>query len=133
MAFFMNAAPDRYVRVTLSQLRSANLHQLESALDPSIAVPEEIASSPDGLITGFSEWAGSYGKSNLSIGWDWGLVGGSLVVLNPAEIRTNILLINDQGYDESRLFTRMQLLQLIESLPWRDDAMKMILAGGHKP
>ena len=133
MAFFMNAAPDGYVRITLSQLRSANLHQLESALDPSIAVPEEIASSPDDVITGFSEWAGSYGKLNLSIGWDWGLVAGALVVLNPGEIRTNILLINDQGYDESRLFTRMRIVELIESLPWRDHAMQLILAGGHKP
>jgi hypothetical protein len=130
---FIDAARDGYVRITLAQLHSMELHHLESALDASIALPGGIVeSSPGDIVTGFSEWVGSYGTLNLSIAWDWGLVRNALVILNPAEIRTNIRLINEQGYDESALFTRMQLLQRIELLPWREDAMQKILAEGDK-
>jgi hypothetical protein len=132
---FIDAAPDGYVRISLSALHSANLHHLESAIDASIAVPQGLVqSSPGDVITGLTEWAGSYGTLNLSVGWDWGLVRNLLVVLNPAEIRTNIRLINEQGYDESPLFTRIQILQRIELLPWREeDAIQKILGRGHKP
>ena len=130
---FIDRAPDGYVRITASLLYSLNLHHRESAVDASIAIPKGIVeSSPGDVITGFTEWAGAHGASNLSIGWDWGLVRDLLVVLNPAEIRTNIQLISEQGYDESPLFTRIQILQRIERLPWREDAMQKILAGGYK-
>lgn len=131
---FIDAAPDGYVRITVSQLHSLDLRHLDSAADASIAIPPgTVESSPGDIITGFTEWAGSHGKLTVSIGWDWGLVRNMLVVLNPAEIRTNIRLISERGYDESPLFTRIQILQRIELLPWREeDAIQKILAQGHQ-
>jgi hypothetical protein len=130
---FFDAAPDGYVRLTLAQLHSAELHHLESELDPTIAVPEEAVQPSADLVTGFTEWTGTHGKLKLSIGWDWGLVRDVLVLVNPAEIRTNIKLISDQGYDESPLFTRLQLVQRIERLPWREEpAIRKLLEQARK-
>ena len=126
-----DAAPDGYLRITVGVLHSLELSYLDSAIDPSIAVPAGMEYAPGEMITGYSEWAGSHGKSTVSIGWDWGLVRELLVVLNPAEIRTNLLLVNEQGYDESPLFSRVQILQRIELLPWREDAMEKIRAAGY--
>jgi hypothetical protein len=126
---FRDATPDGYVRITRALLHSIALHHLESGLDPTIALADEAVQPAPDLMTGFTEWTGAHGKLKLSIGWDWGLVRDVLVVVNPAEIRTNIKLISDQGYDESPMFTRIELLQRIERLPWREEpAIRKLLA-----
>lgn len=111
-------SPDGYVRISISGLAEVRLTHLVSEKDMSIAVPPGM--DPGGAPTGITEWVGSYAGMTLSLGWDWGMLQGVLVVLNPNEIRTNILLLSDEGRALQPAVARIRLLDRIESLPWRE-------------
>jgi hypothetical protein len=55
------------------------------------------------------------------------VVEGMVVVLNPAEIRTNISLVAADSRVEPLGRTRIHLLEWIESLPWRTTAIDPLL------
>jgi hypothetical protein len=112
-----NECHDGYVRIPTSALQTVKLRHFVSEKDLSIAVPEGTA--PAGTITGFTEWVGSRQELTISVGWDWGVVQGVVVLLSPNEIRTNIQLINDDGRPEPEAIAKIRLLDWIESLPWR--------------
>jgi hypothetical protein len=78
-------------------------------------------------ITGHTEWIGAWHGEPISIGWDWAVVGGVVIVLNPNEMRTNIRLVTDTGGDEPLSLTKIRLLHWIESIPWRESAIKSLL------
>jgi hypothetical protein len=121
--------PDGYVRVSRSELAAVSFRQLASAIDLSIAVPEGFEGIlPNDVLTGYTEWAGTWQRVELSIGWDWGVVGNAVVILNPAQIRTNILLVTEGGLAEAPLLARAHLLERIEELPWRELLTNEVIA-----
>lgn len=83
------------------------------------------------IITGTTEWAGSWRNETISVGWDWGVVDGVVVVLSQNEIRTNILLISENHHPEPAVIGKLHLFCWIESLPWRKVAVNNLLAGDH--
>lgn len=108
------------VQITMSALPSIQPYHIHSAIDLSIAVPEDMLDPlPPDVVTGFSEWAADWPGGAMSIGWDWGVIDDFIVVVNPTEIRTNIELIDDNGVTQSAVRARVKLLEWIESLPWR--------------
>jgi hypothetical protein len=112
-----------YVPIPKSDLAQLRIHHVRSAIDMSIAVPEELAAACGRVLSGYTEWVGEWQGAQVSIGWDWGCVQGQIVFLNPTEIRTNIQLLAADGSVQSALLTRMQLHEWLESLPWRDGAV----------
>jgi hypothetical protein len=114
---------DGYVRIPTPELAALQLRHLMSERDQTIAV----ASGPQPSITGFTEWVGEWADSSVSVGWDWGVVQGVIVVIDPAEIRTNILLISEDQRAEPRDLAKIHLLHWIESLPWRETAIQQLL------
>jgi hypothetical protein len=113
-----NEIHDGYVRIPTSALPKVKLRHFVSEKDLSIAVPEGTV-APAGTITGFTEWVGSRQELTISVGWDWGVVHGVVVLLRPNEIRTNIQLIGEDGRPEPPAIAKIRLLDWIESLPWR--------------
>ena len=116
---------DGYARIPTSALSTIRLTHLVSERDLSIALPEGAGAT----LTGFTEWVGSWCGMTLSVGWDWAVVEGALVVLNPKEIRTNIQLISEAGEPEPAELARIRLLHWIESVPWREIIETRVLAG----
>lgn len=113
--------PDGYVRLSRSELAAVPFRHLVSAIDLSIAVPEGFAGAvPNDALTGYTEWAGTWRLVELSLGWDWGVVGNAVIILNPAQIRTNIKLMAEDGLAEAPLLARTHILERIETLPWRE-------------
>jgi len=106
---------DRYVRISLPALQGIRLYHVFSDLDQSIATP---AMAADQVPTGYTEWAGDWDGSPVSVGWDWAVVGGAIVLINPLEIRTNIAILSPQGASESPMRTRLHLQEWIEGLNW---------------
>ncbi len=121
---------DGYVHILKSALPTIPVHHVASAIDMSIAVPSGIDSVPQDVVTGYTEWAGTWCDAEISVGWDWGIVRTVIVVLNPSEIRTNIQLVTEDGFVEPLMLTRIHLLDWIESLPWRNTAIKNLLQQG---
>jgi hypothetical protein len=120
-----NGTWDRYVRIPTSSLDSIELRHLESAKDMTIA--SEDGALDETTITGLTEWTGAWHGEPISIGWDWAVVGGVVIVLNPNEIRTNIRLVTNSGSDEPSALNKIRLLHWIESIPWREIAIKNLL------
>jgi hypothetical protein len=106
-----------YVLLPTSALASLRLWHLLSELDSSIAFQNDARAPVN--VTGYTEWVGSWCHRRLSLGWDWGVVQGLVVVLNPMEIRTNIRLLSADARVEEPEIARIHLLDWIESAPWR--------------
>jgi len=116
---------DRYVRIPTSELAFAQLRHLTSERDNSIAVPQ---AAPGGTpITGITEWVGTWRSQTVSVGWDWGIVDGLVVLLSQNEIRTNIQLISADGQPVQPCVAQIHLFHWIESLPWREVAVNPLL------
>jgi hypothetical protein len=101
------------------------LRHLVSEKDSSIAVP---GGMPMGTaITGITEWVGSWRTETVSVGWDWGVVDGLVVLLCQKEIRTNIQLVSQDQSPISAAIAQIHLFHWIESLPWRELAVDELL------
>jgi Domain of unknown function (DUF4902) len=120
--------PDGYVRLSKLELRALRMYHLASEIDASIGLPGYLdRREPSGLITGFTEWAGMWDERAISIGWDWGVVKSVIVMLNPSEIRTNVQVVDENGF-AAPLLTRIYLLEKIETLPWADTEIPVLIA-----
>jgi len=117
---------DGYVRIPTSALCGVELRHLLSNKDMSIAVLADART--EGTVTGYTEWVGSWHDLPVSVGWDWAVVQGIIVLLNPNEIRTNIQLLTSDCQPELPALARIHLLHWIESLPWREAAIEDLLA-----
>jgi Domain of unknown function (DUF4902) len=112
-------APDAYVRIRETELRELRVEHLASAVDPSIAVPREMAAQSAEVITGYTEWEGTWRGTGVTLGWDWALLRGRVRLLSVAEIRTNIQVVSRDGTVRSPDASRGLLARWIETLPWR--------------
>jgi hypothetical protein len=121
----MGKHSDFYVKIPLAELSAVQIRQLLSEKDGSIAVPEGTSGAT--AITGITEWVGSWHSETVTVGWDWGVVDGLVVLLNPQEIRTNIQLIAADERPLPAKVAQMHLFHWIESLPWREVAVNNVL------
>lgn len=121
-------ADDGYVRVPTSELPTIQLRHLMSEKDLSITGPDGFAAT---VITGITEWVGSWRNETISVGWDWGVVDGVVVMLTHNEIRTNIQLISESRRPESPTIGKIHLFHWIETLPWREVAINDLLTDDH--
>jgi hypothetical protein len=119
--------PDWYVRIPKAELPKVQLEHLSSAIDLSIGIPPGFAPAASDVLTGYTEWAGSWRGRDISVGWDWALLAGVIVVLSPATIRTNVRVIMEDGLLAPSMLTRIVLFEWIETLPWRDPAVVELL------
>jgi hypothetical protein len=115
------ASADRYVRIPTDALPTVTLRHLMSERDPTIAAPEDLSASL--TITGFTEWVGTWGNDVISVGWDWGVVDGIVVLLSQKEIRTNICLVAQDQSPVPAAVAQIHLFHWIESIPWRESAV----------
>ena len=115
---------DGYVPIPATLLGTLTLRHLISEIDLSIGVPENV---PENSVTGFTEWAGMWRDTEITIGWDWGVVRDAIIVLNPGEIRSNVRVLLEDGQRAPALLNRMRIFEYIETLPWRDIAIEPLL------
>ncbi len=112
---------DGRVWLPVSALPTTTLRHLISGADPSITAVD-MAEKP--VITGFTEWVGTWNNKTITVGWDWGVVSGAIVLLNPKEIRSNVVLVSDERNPLPAERSRAKMLQWIDSLPWREGAIR---------
>jgi hypothetical protein len=114
-----------YVWLPTSELASIRLRHLVSEKDPTIGVLGDEAGGV--TVTGITEWVGTWCNDTLTVGWDWGVLRGAVVILNATEIRTNIQLLAADNNPEAPAVARIHLLEWVESHPWREDAIYNLL------
>jgi hypothetical protein len=109
----------------MDALSSVRLRHLVSEQDGSIAAPAHMREKMQ--ITGITEWVGSWGDQTVSVGWDWGVVDGIIVLLSQKEIRTNIQLVTQDESPVEPCIAQIHLFHWIESMPWREVAVNNFL------
>ena len=74
---------------------------------------------PDAANAGMVEFQGAYGNTVVTLGWDWvQLETGQVVPLVQGGPRTNLQLLDPQGYDIPGPAHEEALWQLVANLPW---------------
>jgi hypothetical protein len=118
------ASSDRYVRIPTSALSGVQLRHLASEKDNTVALSAGMSSR---AVTGITEWIGSWRHQTISVGWDWGVVDGVIVLLSQKEIRTNIQLVTQDEGPVPQPLAQIHLFYWIESIPWRETAVNELL------
>lgn len=76
---------------------------------------------------GFTEWTGVQDGHSISLGWDWiRLDDGALVEHFDCPVRTNVMILDDKGYDLGHERSTIILQEKIRALAWQGD-----VAGAH--
>lgn len=110
------ASSDYRVRLRASELRGLCFTHVLSMPDPSVqadAVHAGLASS----LGGFTEWQATHARGAITLGWDWVLLDDGPAILRSVAPRTNLMLLDAQGYDVCD--GDAAHLALVESLPWK--------------
>lgn len=99
---------DLYVRVTKDEL-------LELQLEHHLTEP---ASAFDGQATGYTEWTGSTRGQLVSVACFWrAYADGSVLSTDPMDVSTNLMLIDNMGYDAGHRRTGEVLLGMLRHMP----------------
>lgn len=117
---FRAHSKDCYVRVSPAVLLGLPLQHLHTEEDPSVLADAAAALGSRAAGAGFTEWAGqdAAGRS-FSIGWDWALSNGHLCMLGTVPPRSNVMLLDEKGYDLPQGESQRRLTALINELPWK--------------
>ncbi len=111
---------DYYVRLSAAALLSLPLAHVESAVDSDDGAPLCQGESASLLpcIRGYTEWVGLT-QSQVSIGWDWTLTGAGELTLDRHSIRTNVMLVDEQGTDCGQQLTVEAVIRAIARCDWQ--------------
>jgi len=102
---------DMYIRMTQDQLRTLQLGHLYSDVTPE---------SSDSMRKGISEWSGILCSQVVSMAWDWNLLDdGAVVIPRDAVLSTNIMVLDDAGYDISLAHRDALCLCKVATINWR--------------
>ena len=115
------------VRIPELGLAELRIEHLSSAIDMSIGLPAQLAHLSADIVTGYTEWTGRWCGVAVSIGWDWAVVRGEVILLNAAEIRTNIRLIAADGSTRSSHVERGYIARWLKTLPWSTGPIQELL------
>ena len=107
---------DAYIRIRLVALKAIVPSHLQSGVDP---VPELSRLEAVAAATGFTEWVADASRT-LSLGWDWSFDPLTRQLLaNWQTLRTNVMLVGDDGADLGREQTRRGIVEWMASTDWQ--------------
>lgn len=119
------ATPDGYLRMRLADLQPLDFEHLLSYHDAGLCA-ELLALGMPARLAGFTEWA-SVSTPAVSLAWGWYVASRSrAVLLAPDGVRSNVMLIDAQGYDLGPKRTSELLHAWLHGLPWRSDVAMAI-------
>lgn len=82
---------------------------------------------------GFTEWCGTHHGLNVSFSWDWTrLDDGTMSENFDYPLRTNLMLVNDKGYDIGRMETDTVVMGFIKQYPWKEVVSLALNDRGHE-
>ena len=119
-------SPDGRVRLKASALRTIVLEHVCTVQD--LAVLDDLGPAQcSARAGGITEWQGRHDGRVLSLGWDWvWLDDGALVAPRTAPPRSNLMLLDPQGYDTHPAELDEALRALINRLAWQETARRAL-------
>jgi hypothetical protein len=109
---------DMYIRLQKHELHQLKLIHLYS---------EVFITEFTQPISGSTEWSSFYREVTISMGWDWVLKNdGVPLYLAPKTLLSNIMLVNEKGYDLGHDTTSKICEQVLDCTPWRRIVMAIV-------
>jgi len=69
---------------------------------------------------GFTEWTTQTENALVTVSWDWvRLSNGTIVQPSPRMVFSNVMLLDDYGFDQGADLTEATLLHVIDRIDWR--------------
>jgi hypothetical protein len=115
--------PDFYVRQNVQQLFGLKLELLHAQLD-EYSDPIELDDIA-GECLGYAEWVGG-GTPVVSIGWDWVSAPEGSIRLLADSLRTNLMLVDEQGQDLGAEVTAAWILRRVSDMPWQQRVLAFL-------
>lgn len=117
---------DGYIRMTLAQLQTLELHHLITGLDEDAPAPAGDAALST-VITGYTEWI-TPGQPAITLGWDWQmeLHGAQLGLRRLGEPRGNVMLLDGNQNDLGQQASARLLAILVDGLDWQPAALRHV-------
>jgi hypothetical protein len=112
------ATPDRLVRLFPRELAEIVFQHLHTLQDEGVLLD----AGPGARRAGITEWQGLHRDRLVSLGWDWCEVHDGLRRLPVVPPRTNLRLVDAQGYDLPLTEEALLLARHIDGLAWQDAA-----------
>ncbi|MCJ0765289.1 DUF4902 domain-containing protein [Variovorax terrae] len=111
---------DYRVRIGRQALEASNFAHLHTGCDRAAWIDNAGRPGQRPAFSGFTEWSGTVGQTILSLGWDWLSWDGKAICTSPFDgPRSNIMVIDAQGYDLDVPACEQHLRALIDRLAWR--------------
>lgn len=118
---------DYYVRLSSHALGGIAFEHLHSAHDDAVLDDALQAHGGEAVWAGSTEWQCQDAAAPLSLAWDWMVqADGQVRLLHVVPPRTNLQVIDPQGYDLPQAQVIPHLLDLIESLPWQSKVLQAL-------
>jgi len=89
-------------------------HILTECVDESLTG----VSAPADTRRGVTEWEGSIDNCLVSLAWDWKATHDGHLQVLPLPVRTNLMLLDEHGYDVGHDATSVALLRYLETSSW---------------
>lgn len=124
----MRIASNGLIRLSIEELLSTPITHLVSGVDVEDC-PKLSTCGKTTSISGYTEW-GATQAPIISIGWDWYLQvtpSGSLWT-RVGLPSSNVMLIEETGYDVGWERSRDILAMIVDALPWREQVPQMVVA-----
>jgi hypothetical protein len=115
-----SASSDGYVRVPEFMLGRLTLVHISSGIDEGL-LADLRADAIDALDAGYTEWQGAIHPltSQVSVGWDWYIDGGSGAFLIAwGDVRSNLMGVDRSGADLGMVRTARALAHRLMDLNW---------------
>ena len=109
------------VRVTAKQFLQLPWEHLFTTID-GVVLNDAPANA---LIAGSTEWAAPFMNRKVSIGWDWYCTdfASAPVLLTAVRPRSNVMLLDAKGYDQSDDVASGMIFQCLAADFWHADVM----------
>lgn len=123
-------SPDYLLRLTRAELDALALSQMYTVEEPSVLADAGLEPSA-GLRGGYTEWQGALAGRVVSLAWDWiQLADGALQPVAAVAPRTNVRLLDGQGYDSTPGVECEALWAFIASIDWQTHIAAALQVGG---
>jgi hypothetical protein len=110
---------DGYVRLPLASLNGLSFVHLFSESDGEFLRELRVQTVP-ARSAGFSEWK-SDSEPPISLGWGWFIHEESdAILLAPDGVRSNVMLVDKQGYDLGPIRTSHLFCTWLNTFPWQN-------------
>lgn len=120
-------ACDFYVRSDEWHFQRMLLRHVQSELELTNEVnpSRESEGASASVLCGCSEWV-TESDPPITAGWDWAVTASGDVLLNRHSVRTNLILVDENGNDFGHVVSIGAVVCRIEQLPWQHSALSAL-------